>query len=124
MADKMCNYCRDLGEPGGYFFLSTKWNKEVDKKTTNTYYDSNTGKPLFTAPVDRKFKEFEAESCIMGWPSFRDKEVNWNNVCVLKSGETVSRDGTHLGHNIPDKKGNKYIVNIVSIAGRPEKELL
>lgn len=33
-----------------------------------------------------------------GWPSFRDQEVVWDNVRVLKnSGETVSVDGTHLG---------------------------
>ena len=31
-------------------------------------------------------------------PSFRDNEVVWENVRVLKnSGETVSVDGTHLG---------------------------
>lgn len=38
-----------------------------------------------------------------GWPSFRDEEVNWDVVRVLSDGETVSIDGTHLGHNIPDK---------------------
>lgn len=38
-----------------------------------------------------------------GWPSFRDEEVNWDVVRVLSDGETVSVDGTHLGHNIPDK---------------------
>ena len=31
-------------------------------------------------------------------PSFRDEEVVWDNVRILKrSGETVSADGTHLG---------------------------
>lgn len=32
-----------------------------------------------------------------GWPSFRDQEVVWENVRVLKDGETVSLTGTHLG---------------------------
>lgn len=55
-----------------------------------------------------------------GWPSFRDDEVVWENVRVLRSsGETVSTVGTHLGHNLPDKKGNRYCINLVSIAGNP-----
>ena len=38
-----------------------------------------------------------------GWPSFRDQEVVWDNVRVLKnSGETVSVDGTHLGRECFD----------------------
>jgi peptide methionine sulfoxide reductase MsrB len=31
----------------------------------------------------------------------------------------VSLAGTHLGHNLPDKKGNRYCINLVSCAGRP-----
>ena len=27
---------------------------------------------------------------------------------VLSDGEAVSIDGTHLGHNLPDSKGNRY----------------
>jgi len=38
---------------------------------------------------------------------------------VLPDGETVSVDGTHLGHNLPDRKGRRYCINLVSIAGRP-----
>ena len=33
------------------------------------------------------------------------------------TGETVSLTGTHLGHNLPDMKGNRYCINLVSIAG-------
>ena len=48
-------------------------------------------------------------------------QVVWENVRVLKgSGETVSVDGTHLGHNLPDRKGNRYCINLVSVAGRPK----
>ena len=29
--------------------------------------------------------------------------------------------GTHLGHNLPDRK-NRYCINLVSVAGRPKDE--
>ena len=61
---------------------------------------------------------FLAESKAHGWPSFRDAEVYWDNVRVLANGETVSIDGTHLGHNLPDDDGNRYCINLVSVAGR------
>jgi hypothetical protein len=48
------------------------------------------------------------ESKSHGWPSFRDEEVVWENVRCLPNGESVSVDGTHLGHNLPDRKGNRY----------------
>lgn len=82
------------------------------------FYDSNTGKLLFTAPQERSMEDFLVESRTHGWPSFRDPEVNWENVRVLKDGETVSADGTHLGHNLPDKSGSRYCINLVCIAGR------
>jgi peptide methionine sulfoxide reductase MsrB len=53
-------------------------------------------------------------------PSFRDNEVNWENVRVLPDGETVSTAGTHLGHNLPDKRGNRYCINLVCVAGTPK----
>jgi len=84
-----------------------------------TFYDSNTGKPLFIAPKGRSFEDFVSESTSHGWPSFRDDEVVWENVRCLKDGETVSVDGTHLGHNLPDRKGSRYCINLVSIAGYP-----
>ena len=84
-----------------------------------TYYDSVTGKPLFIAPVGRTMAEFLLESHEHGWPSFREEEVVWENTEVLTGGETVSKDGTHLGHNLPDSKGNRYCINLVSIAGFP-----
>jgi peptide methionine sulfoxide reductase MsrB len=40
-------------------------------------------------------------------------------VRTLKNGETVSLSGTHLGHNLPDRAGNRYCINLVSIAGYP-----
>jgi peptide methionine sulfoxide reductase MsrB len=83
------------------------------------FYDSVTGNLLFTAPVGRTVDEFLKESQKHGWPSFRDEEVNWEYVRVLKDGECVSTTGTHLGHNLPDKTGNRYCINLVSVAGQP-----
>lgn len=34
----------------------------------------------------------------------------------------VSIDGTHLGHNLPDRKGNRYCINLVCCAGQPVTE--
>lgn len=69
--------------------MSTAWLKEVDHEAVTEYFDPNTGKLLFRAPVGRTFDEFLKESKKHGWPSFRDEETNWDNVRVLKDGETV-----------------------------------
>ncbi len=82
--------------------------QEVDRTGETTYYDSVSGLPLFVAPRGRSFASFEAESRSHGWPSFRDEEVIWDNVRCLPDGEAVSLAGTHLGHNLPDRKGNRY----------------
>ena len=82
----------------------------MDKAAETTYYDSVTGKPLFVAPRGRTFEEFLHESKDHGWPSFRDDEVVWENVRCLVNGEAVSVDGTHLGHNLPDRKGNRFVL--------------
>merc|ERR1711927_82522 len=86
-----------------------------------SFYDSNTGNELFVAPKGRSFEQFVKESRVHGWPSFRDDEVNWDYVRVLPDGEAVSVDGTHLGHNLPDKNGNRYCINLVSVARRPTR---
>ncbi|CAD7971708.1 unnamed protein product [Amoebophrya sp. A25] len=111
-----------------------------------TFYDTITSKPLFRAPVERSWDAWIAECEKYGWPSFRDEEVVFvedeeesqaktasaspdadhekiirgtkSFVRVLPDGETVSVDGTHLGHNLPDADGNRYCINLVSIAGR------
>mmetsp|Transcript_34969 Transcript_34969/g.75778 ORF Transcript_34969/g.75778 Transcript_34969/m.75778 type:complete len:146 (-) Transcript_34969:94-531(-) len=120
LADKISNYNRRFAELGGYFQETPL--EEVVRAANGpvTFYDSNSGKPLFQAPINRSVDEFIEESKVHGWPSFRDDEVVWDNVRVLKnSGETVSVDGTHLGHNLPDKRGNRYCINLVSVAGSP-----
>mmetsp|Transcript_34668 Transcript_34668/g.81760 ORF Transcript_34668/g.81760 Transcript_34668/m.81760 type:complete len:229 (-) Transcript_34668:97-783(-) len=120
LADKICNFNRHFAEMGGYFQSTSFEDQVMAAKEPITFYDSVTGKPLFVAPINRSAEQFIAESRVHGWPSFRDDEVVWENVRVLKkSGETVSADGTHLGHNLPDRNGNRYCINLVSIAGNP-----
>jgi peptide methionine sulfoxide reductase MsrB len=122
VADQICNFNRHYAEYSGYW-QSTSFLEEVDaavkEGTPIVFYDSNTGKPLFRAPVNRSWEDFLKESRSHGWPSFRDDEVAWENVRVLPGGETVSVDGTHLGHNLPDSKGRRYCINLVSVAGNP-----
>ena len=116
LADDICCFNRHYAEPAGYF-STTSWPDDVTEAPQD-YYDPVTGRPLFRAPVGRSRADFLAESKKHGWPSFRDNEVYWDNVRVLANGETVSVDGTHLGHNLPDDVGNRYCINLVSVAGR------
>ncbi|CAB9498911.1 expressed unknown protein [Seminavis robusta] len=120
-ASRICNYNRHYAEHSGYFEKKPLFLEEC--KTANggeiNFYDSNTGKVLFSAPRGRTMDEFLVESRAHGWPSFRDAEVNWESVRCLPDGETVSVDGTHLGHNLPDRSGSRYCINLVSVAGNP-----
>ena len=120
-AVRICTNNRHYAEYSGYAW-TTDWVSEMKALpdgTEVTYYDAVTGKPLFIAPRDRSMDEFLDESRNHGWPSFRDEEVVWDNVRVLKDGETVSLAGTHLGHDLPDFHGNRYCINLVCIAGKP-----
>lgn len=119
VADRICSYNRRFAEFAGYFEDTSLKDVMLSQAQDEpiTFYDSVTGKPLFKAPIGRSTEEFLKESSHHGWPSFRDEEVVWDNVRILRnSGETVSADGTHLGHNIPDKAGNRYCINLVSVA--------
>jgi len=120
-ADRICSFNRHYAEYAGYW-KNTNYLKEVDRNQPTVYYDSVSGKPLFVAPIGRSLDEFLAESASHGWPSFRDQEVVWENMRVLQNGEAISVDGTHLGHNLPDRKGNRYCINLVSVAGKPEEK--
>jgi peptide methionine sulfoxide reductase MsrB len=120
LADRICCFNRHSAEDSGYF-QSTKFLEEVEKGTETTFCDSVSGKPLFIAPRGRTFEDFEKESIAHGWPSFRDEEVVWDNVRCLDNGEAVSLGGTHLGHNLPDSGGNRYCINLVSVAGQSDE---
>ena len=124
-ADRICNFNRHYAEHAGYM-MSTKWIRELHRAEREgekavEFFDSNTGEPLFRAPLGRNYEKFIIESKNHGWPSFRDAEVNWGKVRVLPNGECISVDGTHLGHNLPDDKGNRYCINLVSVAGFPNQ---
>jgi len=120
-ADHICCFNRHFAERSGYFLETSFLDDEKDSHPL-TFYDSVTGKALFVAPRGRSWSDFVTESRAHGWPSFRDAEVVKTNVRVLENGETVSVDGTHLGHNIPDSAGNRYCINLVSVAGHPGSE--
>jgi hypothetical protein len=121
-ADRICNFNRHYAEFAGYWqttdFLKDVRENYADDKPID-FYDSVTGKLLFTAPKGRTMEEFLLESQSHGWPSFRDEETNWEYVRCLENGECVSTTGTHLGHNLPDSKGNRYCINLVSVAAPP-----
>ena len=102
LADRICCFNRRYAEHSGYAWGNQiSWLSSIGSKETE-YFDSVTGKLLFTAPKDRTSSQFLSESQKHGWPSFRDQEVNWEEVRILTDGEVVSVDGTHLGHNLPD----------------------
>jgi len=124
-ADRICNFNRHYAEYAGYWtssdFLNYVKNRE-DPEAPIDFYDSVTGTQLFTAPVGRTMAQFIKESQSHGWPSFRDEETNWDYVRCLDNGECISTTGTHLGHNLPDKSGNRYCINLVSVAGQEAKK--
>ena len=96
-ADRICNFNRHYAEYGGYWERATTFLQEESASSGEiTFYDSNTGKPLFWGPRDRSWDSFVKESKVHGWPSFRDSEVNWDYVRVLPNGECISVDGTHV----------------------------
>eukprot|EP00546_Thalassionema_frauenfeldii_P006993 CAMPEP_0178922776 /NCGR_PEP_ID=MMETSP0786-20121207/16345_1 /TAXON_ID=186022 /ORGANISM="Thalassionema frauenfeldii, Strain CCMP 1798" /LENGTH=165 /DNA_ID=CAMNT_0020597185 /DNA_START=76 /DNA_END=573 /DNA_ORIENTATION=+ len=125
LADRICNFNRHYAEHSSYWLETsflTDAVDELEQKKQIQFYDSNSGKLLFSAPKGRTWDQFVKESKSHGWPSFRDEEVNWDYVRCVPGGEAVSVDGTHLGHNLPDGKGNRYCINLVSVAGRPSEE--
>lgn len=121
-ADRICNFNRNFAERAGYWETTSFIDEVKEPEEAITFYDSNTGEPLFIAPRNRSMEAFLSESSKHGWPSFRDDEVVWENVRCLPNGETVSVYGTHLGHNLPDAAGSRYCINLVSIAGNPVED--
>lgn len=118
-ADRICNFNRHYAEFAGYWQTTDFLKSIPEEEQPIKFYDSVTGAHLFTAPVGRTMEAFLKESQSHGWPSFRDEEVNWDYVRCLKDGECISTTGTHLGHNLPDRSGNRYCINLVSVAGSP-----
>ena len=128
VADRICNNNRHYAEYSGSWERDSSFLQDERVRTTNNdtssimFYDSNTGAPLFSVPGALKLRtvsDFILESHQHGWPSFRTDEVHWDSVRVLPNGETVSINGTHLGHNLPDSVGDRFCINLVCIAGNP-----
>ena len=121
-ADEICCNNKGFAEPSG-FWLNTPFVDEEANKTVK-FYDSTTGKHLFTMPIGRTWQEFYEESDSHGWPSLRDAEANFENIIIQPGdgGEVTSIDGIHLGHNFPDEKGNRFCLDLVCIAGMSNDE--
>ena len=119
-ADRICCRNHDYAEWSGSWTASS-FPKRLAAGETITFYDVASHLPLYRAPIGRTFDEFFEESGAHGWPSFRDQEVIWENVVVKSGGEVVSGTGTHLGHNLPDRKGNRHCINLVCVSGPPPK---
>ena len=121
MANTICCHNTKYAEPSGYFntpriHLFSRFKSE---ENSHTFYDSVCGIPLFTAPVGRSMAEWQAESMEHGWPSFRPAEVVGKNVVQYPNGEVRSACGTHLGHNLPDRNGPRYCIDLVCVSGYP-----
>jgi len=124
VANRIVSFNRHYAEFAGYFQTVKEFMNTPEPSEPIVFRDSVTGLPLFEAPKGRSWAEFMKESKAHGWPSFRDEEVVWENVRVLRDGEAVSTAGSHLGHNLPDRSGNRYCINLVSVAGKsPDGEL-
>lgn len=67
LADRICNFNRHYAEHAGYFVKHLKEMPAADKKGPVTFFDSNSGLPLFQAPINRSWKEFFNESKRHGW---------------------------------------------------------
>lgn len=98
---------------------------EMEQKGRIRFYDSISGKALFMIQNENSCRSFDAflqESIDHGHLCFRDYEVNWELVRCIPGGEMFSTDGTKLGYYSPDAKGNKYLINLLAVAGRPVRE--
>ena len=119
-ADVCCKVPQHYAEPAGSLNRVAFWKEVEDGSQVVTFYDAQCGIPLFKAPRGRSMAEFRAESQRHGWPSFREDELVKKNIEIKEGGEVVSKCGTHLGHNLPDGKGNRYCIDLLCIAGNPK----
>ena len=84
---------------------------EVRARARSSSARHRAAPPLHVRPASRRPPRTPAR------PHAAPQEVVAANVRVLPDGETVSVNGTHLGHNLPDGSGNRYCINIVCVAG-------
>ena len=111
IGDHICCNNIKYAEPRGY---ANKLLNDVESGVV--FYDSTCGIPLFR--IDRPIADWKQEMNDHGWPSFRPHEAISSNIKFDgPHGEMKSTCGTHLGHNIPDRQGDRYCINLVCIAG-------
>ena len=125
-AKQICARNRHGAEWSGLLNRSDKFIEELNAEMDGggghvTFYDSALHRPVFEV-FNRPLSQFLEESVKHGWPSFRAEDVVWENVRILDDGEVVTKDGLHLGHNIPDEKGPRFCINLVCVSGfAPER---
>ena len=61
-ADRICNFNRHYAEFAGYWEQTSFLKEESEASGEISFYDSNTGNELFTAPKGRSFEQFVKES--------------------------------------------------------------
>merc|ERR1712060_781153 len=62
-ANRICNFNRHYAEYGGFWERATSFLREESEASGEiTFYDSNTGRPLFYGPRDRTWGAFVQES--------------------------------------------------------------
>jgi len=125
-AKQICARNRHGAEWSGLLNRSDKFIEELNAEMDGggghvTFYDSALHRRVFEV-FNRPLSQFLEESVKHGWPSFRAEDVVWENVRILDDGEVVTKDGLHLGHNIPDEKGPRFCINLVCVSGfAPER---
>merc|ERR1711924_538253 len=124
IADQICCRNKHDAEPSGLFASKeVDFFQNTDKTGQTTVYDSVCGMPLFKAPIGRTFEEWREESIAAGWLSFRSEEMQWpENLYVHMGGEITSICGTHIGYDIPNDNGPRFMANLACIAGEPGVE--
>ena len=123
LADAVCCDVRAaaFAEPQNlYLAPDIRLFTHLSRFDVTTFYDSLCGLPLFRAPVGRTFDEWQGETGVHGWPSFREAERIGNHVRVNKtSGFVTSTCGTHLGTYLMDDDGPRYCLDLACISGEP-----
>ena len=62
-------------------------------------------------------QEAEAHQEALDTMGAEHEEMVAANVIIQPDGEMHSSCGTHLGHNLPDGSGDRYCIDLVSVAG-------
>jgi hypothetical protein len=122
LADRITNYNRKWAEFAGYWSTQTSFLDDVKQEEVTIFYDSVTGKPLFKAPIDRKFDDWKDESLVHGWPSFRDNEV-FIFMLISNNNHIINNDNNINNNNNNNKNNNNNNNKIIRIKIRKTKKI-